>query len=119
MLHIKAENNIIYTTSHQKLTEEDYQELIPKVEKMLEQYKTIRWYFEMQDFKGWEMKAFWEDVKFEFRHANDIEKLAVVGDTEWEKWMTTMMRPFTKAEVKYFDLKDKELALEWIKSDVV
>jgi hypothetical protein len=29
----------------------------------------------------------WEDIKFATVHCRDIEKLAMVGEEAWEKWM--------------------------------
>ena len=111
----QTENNVIATKATEKLTTDDYAKLLPLLKNALKQYGRIRWYFEMEDFKGWELKAFWEDVKFDAEHANDFEKIAMVGEKQWEKWMTDLMRPFTSAEIKYFDLEEKAKALTWIK----
>ena len=107
--------NLIATRATGKLTAADYGKLLPILNNLLAQHKKIRWYFEMENFDGWEPKAFWEDVKFDARHANDFEKVAMVGDKKWEKWMTILMKPFTSAEVKYFDRALKEEAIQWIK----
>ena len=109
-------DNIIATKATGKLTEADYNKLLPLLNNKIEQYRKIRWYFEMADFDGWELKAFWEDVKFDTKHANDFDKVAMVGEKKWEEWMTDLMKPFTSAEVKYFDSSQKEEAMQWIKS---
>lgn len=70
----------------------------------------------MEDFKGWELKAFWEDAKFDMQHANDFEKIAMVGEKKWQQWLTEVMKPFTKAEIKFFESADSSEALQWIKS---
>ena len=49
-------------------------------------------------------------------HANDYEKIAMVGDKKWQNWITQFMKPFTKAEIKYFNLDQKEDAKSWIES---
>ena len=67
---------------------------------------TIALLVELIDFKGWTAGALWEDTKFAARHFNDIDRLAVVGDARWEKGITVFIKPFTKAQVKYFDMKD-------------
>lgn len=99
-----------------KLTKADYNKLMPLLNKVVSQHEKIPWYFEMGNFVGWELKAFWEDVKFDVRHANDFDKVAMVGDKKWEEWMTEGMKPFTSAEVKYFDTSPREEAIKWIKS---
>ena len=97
------------------MTEADYNQLLQMLDEMVKQHRKIRWYFEMENFDGWEIKAFWEDVKFDAGHANDFEKVAMVGEKKWEKWMTDLMKPFTSADVKYFDISQKQGAMEWIK----
>jgi len=71
--------------------------------------------FEMRDFHGWDAGALWEDIKFDIRHFYDIESLALVGDKKWEKGMSIFCRPFTKAQIKYFDLTEIYKAYEWIR----
>lgn len=118
MLQILAEteDNIIATRANEKLTSTDYAKLLPLLHSKLKLYNKIRWYFEMEDFKGWELKAFWEDVKFDVKHANDFEKIAMVGETKWQEWMSEIMKPFTGAEIKFFELEQRGKALSWIKS---
>ena len=110
----QTKHNIIATRATGKLTLTDYKRLLPIMSNMIETHKKIRWYFEMENFEGWGLRAFWEDVVFDLQHANDYEKIAMVGDKQWEKWMTDLMKPFTTAQVRYYDLIDKDEALKWI-----
>lgn len=114
MISIKTEGNIIYTLAQQKLTTEDYEKLIPELERSVAEFNKIRWYFEMEDFKGWELNAFWEDIKFDVKHANDFEKIAVVGEKKWQEWMTDAMKPFTSPTIKFFDFENRKKAKQWI-----
>lgn len=111
----QTEGNVIATKAIEKLTKSDYAVLLPVLINRLQTYKKIRWYFEMENFQGWELKAFWEDVKFDAQHANDFEKIAMVGEKKWQEWMTDLMKPFTEAEIKFFEMKERNTALEWIK----
>ena len=111
----QTEGNLIATRATENLTEADYDKLLPLLNNIVEKYKKIRWYFEMEGFEGWTPKAFWKDLKFDVQHANKFEKVAMVGDEKWENWMTDLMKPFTSAEVKFFDLEEKEIAKKWIK----
>lgn len=111
----QTQDNIIATKATAKLTQRDYEKILPLLNDKLNKYPKIRWYFEMEDFEGWEAKAFWEDVKFDSKHANDFDKVAMVGEKKWEEWMTDLMQPFTAAEVKYFNTSQKEEAIKWIK----
>ncbi|MCA9124619.1 MAG: STAS/SEC14 domain-containing protein [Planctomycetaceae bacterium] len=97
-----------------KLEREDYHHFLPEFERLIQQHGKIRVLFDMHNFQGWKLGAIWEDVKFDVKHYNDIELLAVVGESEWEQWMAMFCLPFTTAKVKYFDHADRELANAWI-----
>ncbi len=112
----QTSGNIIATKATEKLTEADYNKLLPILNNILKQHSKFRWYFEMENFDGWELKTFWEDVKCDARHANEFEKVAMVGKKKWEKWMADLMTLFASAEVRYFDLSQKEEAMQWIKN---
>lgn len=112
----QTEGNVIATKAIEKLATSDYNILLPILINRLGNYNKLRWFFEMENFKGWELKAFWEDAKFDLKHANDFEKIAMVGEKTWQKWMAIFMRPFTNAEIKYFDSEERDTALAWIKS---
>lgn len=118
MMNIKtdAESNIIYTFSHGTIDTEDMEGLLPILKEKIEKHGKARWYYEMKDFNGWKVEAFWEDIKFDFKHSRDFEKIAMVGEKKWQDWMTQTMKPFSPAEIKYFDLSDEKLAKEWIEA---
>lgn len=115
MISIHLEHNIIYTVAEGKLTKEDYDRLIPLLEEKIESFGIIRWYFEMQDFEGWSLSAMWQDIKFDFKNREKLERIAMVGNKKWEKELTQLMKPFTGASIQYFDLTQKDEAKNWIK----
>src|SRR4029079_10968666 len=101
-----------------KLSKEDYQEFVPRVEKLIKDHGRIRILVAMHDFHGWEMGALWEDIKFDVKHFGDIERLALVGDSKWEAGMAKFCKPFTKAKIEYCDESEAERAREWIAADL-
>jgi len=116
MISVQREGNIAYTIAKGKLTKEDYNQLIPILEDMVTQFKTISWYFEMRNFEGWEAGAFAKDLAFDFKHWNDFQKIAMVGVEQWERMLTQAMKPFTTATIKFFTLADAAKAKEWVKT---
>jgi len=100
-----------------KLTAEDYERFIPEVERLVEKRGKLRMLFEMHDFHGWKAAALWEDTKFAVKHYHDIERLAVVGEKKWQKGMTTFCRPFTKAEIRYFEHSRADEARAWLRQE--
>jgi hypothetical protein len=97
-----------------KLDKEAYDLFLPSVESQIEACGKIRILFSMHDFHGWDAGAMWQDIKFDAKHFNDIERLAIVGDTKWEHGMAIFCKPFTTAKIRYFDQSDIEAARQWL-----
>ena len=84
------------------------------MERLVKQHGKLRMLVEMYDFHGWIGGALWEDTKFDAKHFNDVERLAIVGETKWEKGMTVFCKLFTTAEVRYFDHTKTAEAWDWL-----
>ena len=97
-----------------KLTAEDYGRFGPQFDHLIQQHGKLRVLFEMTNFHGWGMGALWEDLKLDFKHAGHIDRLALVGETKWQELMTKVCRPFTTAEIRYFERSDASKAHEWV-----
>jgi hypothetical protein len=105
LLHVKATG---------KLSKESYETFGPLVDDLIQEHGKIRVLFEMHDFHGWTAGALWEDVKFDFKHWKDIERLAIVGESKWEQGMSVFCKPFTAAKIQYFDHSKIDEAKRWI-----
>ena len=81
---------------------------------MVVEHGKLRILFEMRDFHGWTMGAMREDMKFDYRHWHDIEKLAIVGESKWEAGMAALCKPFTSANIKYVDHEKLHDAQTWL-----
>jgi hypothetical protein len=102
-----------------KFVASDFQNLESKFQRLVKQHGKIRVLFIMRDFHGWAPTAFWDEVKFDVKHLSDIERLALVGDKQWEKFLGAFGRPFTAAEIRYFDSSALAEARAWIERDSV
>lgn len=98
-----------------KVEKADFDVLGPRLDGVLEEHGKLSLLIELVDFEGWTAGAAWEDIKFALKHFSDIERIAVVGDSRWEHGMTVLAKPFTAADVRYFDVEDKEAAARWVR----
>ena len=114
--HEFAGSNVAAITFAGKLQTPDYRKFFPEIERLMEEHGKTRIFLQLVDFRGWSASALWEDVKFDVRHFDDIERLAVVGDHKWQKGMPSFAKPFTKAEVRDFDRGQIDAARSWIRS---
>lgn len=106
---------IVTLKFREKLDKADYETFVPMIESQMKNGSPIRLLAELHDFEGWTAGALWEDTKFAAKHFNDIERLAVVGESRWQKGVAVFFKPFTSAEVRYFDMKEIDKAREWVR----
>lgn len=99
----EANGKLISVTVNGKLAKQDYEHFLPEVEGLIKKFGKIDILLTLHDFHGWNGGALWEDIKFELKHFSDIRRLAIVGETKWERWMAAFCTPFTSAQIKYFD----------------
>jgi hypothetical protein len=117
-LHEEAAGKLLIVKLTGKLQKEDYQRFVPEVERLVKEHGKIRMLVEMHDFHGWTMGALWEDVKFDWKHFADIERLALVGESRWQAGMAAFCKPFTRATIRYFDAANVAAAFDWIKEGI-
>ena len=118
-LHQEVDGKLLHVRASGKLTKDDYQQFMPEFEKSIERHGKVRVLFEMEDFHGWDVAALWEDMKLDFKHWNDIERIAMVGDKAWEEGMSFFCKPFTAAKIRYFGHHEVDRAREWVSEELV
>jgi hypothetical protein len=107
--------NLISAKLSDKVSKEDVEKIHKHIHGILKTNQKVDFYFEMEDFDGYTLKGFWEDIKTDAAHISDYGKMAFVGEKNWQEWAAKATDFFTSSEVKYFELKDKEQAKIWIK----
>jgi len=107
-------NIFIEVTMLGKLKHEDYQLFVPMIDKALKNAKGLEvdLLVDMRGFKGWELLAAWDDMKFGVKYRNAFDKMAIVGNKKWEEDSVAMMSHLMKGKSKFF--KDRDKALAWL-----
>lgn len=113
----KEPQNMLVVHVQGRLTRDDYRRILPEVERLIRENGRIRLLFKMDAFGGWDAAAVARDADFDARYFSAIERLAVVGDKRWERWMDEFSRPFPGARIGYFDPSQEEEARRWLASD--
>ena len=96
------------------VSKSDYQELVPEVESLVQQEGNIRLLLDLTEFKGEKVSAWGADFKFGRDYRKKIDKLAIVGDKKWEKWMAKLSEPFFARESEFFQSDNNEDAWTWL-----
>jgi len=97
-----------------KLTHEDYQIFVPIIDKALKEVKKLEvdLLVDMRKFKGWELLAGWDDLKFGLKYRNAFDRIAIIGNKKWEERAVSMMKHLMKGKIKFFKERDK--AVSWL-----
>lgn len=107
---------ILEVTLSQEITAEDYRKHRPFIDSFIESHGKLRLLLHLVGDIRWQPKAIWEDIKFDFKHALDLDRIAVVGDRRWEQGMATLYKLFSSADTRYFPPREIEDARKWLRS---
>jgi hypothetical protein len=99
-----------------ELTDKEYKGFVAEVETIIADQGKIRLLMIVDYPQGFDLKAAWDDLVFWIKHIKNIERLAIVGQKEWEKWLELLEKPFIHTEVKYYNKSNTKDAWDWIKS---
>jgi hypothetical protein len=111
----RSTGKCIAVRSSGKLSHQDYQDLAPKLDELIEKHGSIRCLMEMTDFAGLELRALWDELTLDLRFRKHVERCAIVGNRSWEKLATMLSKPvFSKSQVRYFDASNMEEAWQWL-----
>ncbi|HEY5036957.1 MAG TPA: STAS/SEC14 domain-containing protein [Chthoniobacterales bacterium] len=111
------EGNLITVRVSGRLTQEDYDQLIPAWEKEIAEHGSMRMLLLMEDFHGWTPGAGWDDFHFTATHAKHIERVAMVGEKKWQEWFAKVGSLLVSEDVRYFDLANLSEAERWVRTD--
>ena len=112
---VESSGNVVGYKAVGKLTPSDYEKLEPEVKALVEKEGTIRLLFDMAGYKGETAKGLIADYKFGREFQNKIKKMAVVGDTTWEKWLTHLAKVVYATDAKFFQSADISKAWAWLR----
>jgi len=101
---------------HGKLTSQDYKSLIPGIERLIRDRGKLRILVTMHEFDGWDLGALWEEIKREWKHFADVERLAIVSEETWQRRMACFCKPFTAAKLRHFTFDRLEQAYTWLEA---
>lgn len=110
------DDNTIAVRASGRLSHEDYQNFLPKLEAQINEFEKVSILFEFENFRGWDLAAAKDDYKFGMEHSTSFERIALVGDKSWEHWMAWFAKPFiAPGEVRYFNRENLQDSWDWLR----
>jgi hypothetical protein len=96
------------------LSREEMKKITTELEGAIAAAGKIRLLIDLQAFPYADLKVFWEDLKFDVKHARDLQRLALVGGGELEKWGTRIFGALTFTKCRCFKAEQTEEAWTWL-----
>ncbi len=112
-LNKSAEAALAYRIS-QPLVREEMQQITDELEGMIAKSGKIKVLIDLQAFPYANLGGLWEDLKFDVKHFRDMERLALVGGSEIQKWSVRFFARLTLTKCRCFDEGQVDEAWNWL-----
>jgi len=96
------------------LDKEDYEKFTPRAEAAIKRHGEVNFLVHVPEKPRFTPAALWEDLKFDVSHYSDVGRVALVSTDPAKEWLATISKPFTRAEVRFFDADQVGAAREWL-----
>jgi hypothetical protein len=104
--------NVLGFTISGDVTREDYEILVPAVRDMVGTHGSARLLLDLTHFHWEKVSAWGSDMKFGHEFHDAIERLAIVGDHQWESWLAFFVKPFYARDAGFFS--DRDSGWAWL-----
>ncbi len=113
-----SENGNVGIKIERKLTQDDYELLIPYIDRLRQNARSVSLLCDMTQCEGLPIYALWGDLVDRLQQLYAIPRVAVVVAEPQEVESTTMKpHPLHKTTVKYFTLTQLDKAWNWVEGD--
>jgi len=111
-------DGILVVTPKDRLEVSDFEAVADIVDRYIDDHgKLAGLLITAESFPGWDsFGAMIAHLRFVKNHHQKITRVAAVSDGHFLSIMPNVVDHFTGAQVRHFDFKDREKALEWIRS---
>lgn len=108
-------NGIMVVRASGTLVKQDYAGFVPAFRQAAAgRSGKLRVLFDATHLKGWDPQAIWEEVKFDIKHLSEMERLAIVGNREWQHLMARIGNVFPHVQARYFEESQSAEAQTWL-----
>lgn len=116
MKFIDLEPSIVAIQIDGQVTETDVKECQSRIHQKEQQHDHVALYVEISEFTGYEVRAFFRELKSSFEDHSKFEYLAVVCPQPWLERYAGVLRDLAAADHQTFEEGQEEEAREWITS---
>ncbi|MDZ7703010.1 MAG: STAS/SEC14 domain-containing protein [Trueperaceae bacterium] len=96
------------------LSKEEYEKLKKELEPLFKQHDKLDLVVDVSGLSGMSVGAVGQDLTYTLKHFTDFRRIAVVGDSTWQKWLAGLGDKLPGIEMKYFDESSRDRAETWV-----
>lgn len=108
--------NVVTTVAITELHPEDWNKIILALEKKAEQFNSIRWCFEIRDFGQNPGEVEKANIRFNRLYSEKIERVALIGNKDWQGWLKDLTEPLLPAEIRFFETIYQHEGHKWLRN---
>ncbi|MGW8313572.1 MAG: STAS/SEC14 domain-containing protein [Desulfuromonadales bacterium] len=112
-LNRTADNAVAYRITR-PLNQEQMRTITSEIEGTIAACGRLRMLIDLQAFPYADLKSFWEELKFDVKFAKNLERFALVGGGEVEKWGTMIFGTLTFTKCRCFKAGQLDEAWAWL-----
>jgi len=117
ILHLN-EDGIVHARLSGVMTLADQQAFEDLVKRLIDAGGKVRVLVTLEGFEGWAKDSGWgDDLEFQLEYANEIVRIAVVGDQRWkDQALMFVGKGFRDTEIEFFRPESSADAKAWIQA---
>ncbi len=114
---LTAQDDVVGIACEGKLTEDDLKRMHALLHERLQSEDKPGLVADLTGFERYEgPAALREDLKMDTTHRNDFRRIAVIGDSKWMEWGTSLAGLLTRSEMRWFEPGEEDAAAEWARN---
>lgn len=112
-----SEDDVVGFEVRGEITEAELEEMLTELESVIAEHGSVNLLVYMPSIPRPELDALDEDLGFWLRHGEDIDRYAVVGESDLLEWVTKAGDRVSSPTCKYFATDERAAAWNWLKHD--
>ncbi len=112
---LTAADNIVEVALKGNVRANDFDHIRQHIDELIAKHGTIRLLLDASEFEGWQdVDAAKTHFMFVKEHHNRVERIAILGNHQWQYWLASAIGVFLHPEVKCFESGEQGTAREWL-----
>lgn len=112
MITIEHRDHVVKVSVFGEFGLADYKQMEEAVVYQVKFQGKVNLLFDLRDMVDFTLDVAWEEIRFNWQHAHDFKRVAVVADGKLIAWSAWLARAFTDADIQIFESYD--LASDWV-----